>query len=133
MSRLNRVPDIPGLGFETEPNEQPNEAEALLEAFKAYQEGNQGIREQEELVRAAKEALGATLDLSPSLEEAHNGESKNRRTNILVRPTAHDAMKDLAAIQGTSFNNLINVIMDNVISENAETLEAYRAFRSKIK
>ena len=45
--------------------------------------------------------------------------------NMLFRPTAYAEFQKLAIIKQTSANDLMNTIVENVIEENAEVLEAY--------
>ena len=44
-------------------------------------------------------------------------ESKTARAQLLIRPTTKEALQQIAEEEGTSFNNLINDILDDYVEE----------------
>lgn len=54
------------------------------------------------------------------------GETHSRRTNVLFKPSTYEAMQDLAAVDRTSVNHLLNKLAEGYIQENQEKLAKFR-------
>lgn len=118
--------------------EEQQQVKDLIELVNSFQQSKETDEEAiNKLLDDVKNITGSKggITLTPSTEErvlAEGGnsrtnkkEAKTRRMNMLFRPTAYSELQKLAIIKQTSANNLMNTIVENVVDENAEVLEAY--------
>ena len=118
--------------------EEQQQVKDLIELVNSFQQSKE--TDEEAINKLLDDVKGITgskggITLTPSTEEqllAEGGnsrtnkkESKTRRMNMLFRPTAYAEFQKLAIIKQTSANDLMNTIVENVVDENAEVLEAY--------
>ena len=71
-------------------------------------------------ISAAEEQETKPRDIDPEGAQIPKGyrlvrESKNQRTQILLRPTTKQTLRDMAEEQGKSLNELINSILEDYI------------------
>lgn len=119
----------------TEEQQQVKDLIELVNSFQQSKETDEAAINK--LLDDVKNITGSKggITLTPSTEErvlAEGGnsrtnkkEKKSRRMNMLFRPTSYAEFQKLAIIKQTSANDLMNTIVENVIEENAEVLEAY--------
>lgn len=118
--------------------EEQQQVKDLIELVNSFQQSNETDEEAiNKLLDDVKNITGSKggITLTPSTEErvlAEGGnsrtnkkETKSRRMNMLFRPTAYAEFQKLAIIKQTSANDLMNTIVENIIEENTEVLEAY--------
>jgi len=118
--------------------QEQQQVKDLIELVNSFQQSKETDEEAiNKLLDDVKDIIGSKggITLTPSTEErvlAEGGnsrtnkkESKTRRMNMLFRPTSYAEFQKLAIIKQTSANDLMNTIVENVIEENAEVLEAY--------
>lgn len=141
FKNLNKDDDMLGnlLGVQPEElTEEQQQVKDLIELVNSFQQSKETDEEAiNKLLDDAKNITGSKggNSLTPSTEErvlAEGGnsrtnkkETKSRRMNMLFRPTSYAEFQKLAIIKQTSANDLMNTIVENVIEENAEVLEAY--------
>ena len=141
FKNLNKDDDMLSnlLGVQPEElTEEQQQVKDLIELVNSFQQSKETDEEAiNKLLDDVKNITGSKggITLTPSTEErvlAEGGnsrtnkkESKTRRMNMLFRPTAYAEFQKLAIIKQTSANDLMNTIVENVIEENAEVLEAY--------
>ena len=127
------------LGVEPEElTEEQQQAKELIDLVNSFQQSKETDEEAlNNLLHDAKDIVGGKggITLTPSTEErvlAEGGnsrtnkkEKKSRRMNMLFRPTSYAEFQKLAIIKQTSANDLMNTIVENIVDENAEVLEAY--------
>lgn len=147
MSKANRFKNLNAnddmlsnlLGVQPEElTQEQQQVKDLIELVNSFQQSKE--TDEEAINKLLDDVKGITgskggITLTPSTEEqllAEGGnsrtnkkESKTRRMNMLFRPTAYAEFQKLAIIKQTSANDLMNTIVENVIEENAEVLEAY--------
>lgn len=141
FKNLNKDDDMLSnlLGVQPEElTEEQQQVKDLIELVNSFQQSKETDEEAiNKLLDDVKNITGSKggITLTPSTEErvlAEGGnsrtnkkESKTRRMNMLFRPTAYSEFQKLAIIKQTSANDLMNTIVENVVDENAEVLEAY--------
>lgn len=141
FKNLNKDDDMLSnlLGVQPEElTEEQQQVKNLIELVNSFQQSKETDEEAiNKLLDDVKNITGSKggITLTPSTEErvlAEGGnsrtnkkETKSRRMNMLFRPTAYAEFQKLAIIKQTSANDLMNTIVENVIEENAEVLEAY--------
>lgn len=141
FKNLNKDDDMLSnlLGVQPEElTEEQQQVKDLIELVNSFQQSKETDEEAlNKLLHDAKDIVGSKggITLTPSTEErvlAEGGnsrtnkkESKTRRMNMLFRPTAYSEFQKLAIIKQTSANDLMNTIVENVVEDNAEVLEAY--------
>ena len=141
FKNLNKDDDMLSnlLGVQPEElTEEQQQVKNLIELVNSFQQSKETDEEAiNKLLDDVKNITGSKggITLTPSTEErvlAEGGnsrtnkkESKTRRMNMLFRPTAYAEFQKLAIIKQTSANDLMNTIVENVVDENAEVLEAY--------
>lgn len=141
FKNLNANDDMLGnlLGVQPEElTEEQQQVKNLIELVNSFQQSKETDEEAiNKLLDDAKDIVGGKggNSLTPSTEEqllagggnsrTNKKESKTRRMNMLFRPTAYAEFQKLAIIKQTSANDLMNTIVENVVDENAEVLEAY--------
>lgn len=141
FKNLNKDDDMLSnlLGVQPEElTEEQQQVKNLIELVNSFQQSKE--TDEEAINKLLDDVKGITgrkggITLTPSTEEqllAEGGnsrtnkkESKTRRMNMLFRPTAYAEFQKLAIIKQTSANDLMNTIVENVVDENAEVLEAY--------
>ena len=141
FKNLNKDDDMLSnlLGVQPEElTEEQQQVKKLIELVNSFQQSKE--TDEEAINKLLDDVKGITgskggITLTPSTEEqllAEGGnsrtnkkESKTRRMNMLFRPTAYAEFQKLAIIKQTSANDLMNTIVENVVDENAEVLEAY--------
>ena len=141
FKNLNKDDDMLSnlLGVQPEElTEEQQQVKDLIELVNSFQQSKE--TDEEAINKLLDDVKGITgskggITLTPSTEErviAEGGnsrtnkkESKTRRMNMLFRPTAYAEFQKLAIIKQTSANDLMNTIVENVVDENAEVLEAY--------
>lgn len=83
--------------------------------------------------------LNSFIDQEPTTLKAKGGrpraeaETRSRRTNVLFTPRMFGDLKDLAAVKGTSLNNLINELAEDAINANADALEKFAEAQNRVK
>ena len=142
FKNLNKDDDMLSnlLGVQPEElTEEQQQAKELINLVNSFKDADKTDEEAvNKLLADVKAIVGnerSDNKLTPSTEErviAEGGnsrtnkkETKSRRMNMLFRPTAYAEFQKLAIIKQTSANDLMNTIVENVIEENAEVLEAY--------
>lgn len=141
FKNLNKDDDMLSnlLGVQPEElTEEQQQVKDLIELVNSFQQSKETDEEAiNKLLDDVKNITGSKggITLTPSTEErvlAEGGnsrtnkkETKSRRMNMLFRPTSYAEFQKLAIIKQTSANDLMNTIVENVIEENAEVLEAY--------
>ena len=141
FKNLNKDDDMLSnlLGVQPEElTEEQQQVKDLIELVNSFQQSKETDEEAiNKLLDDVKNITGSKggITLTPSTEErvlAEGGnsrtnkkESKTRRMNMLFRPTAYSEFQKLAIIKQTSANDLMNTIVENVVEDNAEVLEAY--------
>ena len=127
----------------TEEQQQVKDLIELVNSFQQSKETDEAALNN--LLHDAKDIVGGKggITLTPSTEErvlAEGGnsrtnkkETKSRRMNMLFRPTSYAEFQKLAIIKQTSANDLMNTIVENVIEENADVLEAYDRLNDMMK
>ena len=141
FKNLNKDDDMLSnlLGVQPEElTEEQQQVKNLIELVNSFQQSKETDEEAiNKLLDDVKNITGSKggITLTPSTEErvlAEGGnsrtnkkETKSRRMNMLFRPTAYAEFQKLAIIKQTSANDLMNTIVENVVDENAEVLEAY--------
>ena len=141
FKNLNKDDDMLSnlLGVQPEElTEEQQQVKDLIELVNSFQQSKETDEEAiNKLLDDVKNITGSKggITLTPSTEErvlAEGGnsrtnkkEKKSRRMNMLFRPTSYAEFQKLAIIKQTSANDLMNTIVENVIEENAEVLEAY--------
>lgn len=141
FKNLNKDDDMLNnlLGVQPEElTEEQQQVKDLIELVNSFQQSKETDEEAiNKLLDDVKNITGSKggITLTPSTEErvlAEGGnsrtnqkETKSRRMNMLFRPTSYAEFQKLAIIKQTSANDLMNTIVENVIEENAEVLEAY--------
>ena len=141
FKNLNKDDDMLSnlLGVQPEElTEEQQQVKNLIELVNSFQQSKE--TDEEAINKLLDDVKGITgrkggITLTPSTEEqllAEGGnsrtnkkESKTRRMNMLFRPTSYAEFQKLAIIKQTSANDLMNTIVENVVDENAEVLEAY--------
>ena len=141
FKNLNKDDDMLSnlLGVQPEElTEEQQQVKDLIELVNSFQQSKE--TDEEAINKLLDDVKGITgskggITLTPSTEErvlAEGGnsrtnkkEKKSRRMNMLFRPTSYAEFQKLAIIKQTSANDLMNTIVENVIEENAEVLEAY--------
>lgn len=78
--------------------------------------------EEEQVISAADEPQETQQQEGVTIPEGYKlvKEYKTERIQLLIRPTTKAALKQMAAAQGTSLNDLINQILDKSIEEGEE-------------
>ena len=126
--------------------EEQQQVKDLIELVNSFQQSKETDEEAlNKLLDDAKDIVGGKggITLTPSTEErvlAEGGnsrtnkkETKSRRMNMLFRPTSYAEFQKLAIIKQTSANDLMNTVVENVIEENADVLEAYDRLNDMMK
>lgn len=108
---------IPGNNEVEEPQEEPKE-----ELSEEPQEESKVEPEKESSEESAnkEESSGEPVkknqsDLNQMKFKKPKEELKDKRFSLLVKPSLYNRLKDLAAEQDTSVNNVINVILESVL------------------
>lgn len=52
-------------------------------------------------------------------------EARSKRLNLLLTPSLHEGLTRIARVEGTSLNELINVVLEKHAQQNKEALEKY--------
>ena len=149
FKNLNKDDDMLSnlLGVQPEElTEEQQQVKNLIELVNSFQQSKDTDEEAlNNLLHDAKDIVGGKggITLTPSTEErvlAEGGnsrtnkkETKSRRMNMLFRPTSYAEFQKLAIIKQTSANDLMNTIVENVIEENADVLEAYDRLNDMMK
>ena len=56
-------------------------------------------------------------------------ETKAKRLNLLIRPTIMEALRKIAVVERTSVNDIINKIVEEYVTENADKITKYEQAR----
>lgn len=60
-------------------------------------------------------------------------ETRSHRTNILMTPSVYADLKDMATIEGTSVNQILNVLAQDYLRKNSSRLSDYRKAMQTLK
>lgn len=64
---------------------------------------------------------------APAVTEDYKRERKSIRVNLLFKPSVKRNIEKLATMQQTSINDLIGVVMEQYIEDNAEMINRYNS------
>lgn len=85
----------------------------------------------------SKTAVQSFIDPAPATSSSKGGrpriegETRSRRVNILMEPSKAYDLKNLAALNRTSVNNLINGLVEAYINENRKALDQFKNLDAK--
>ena len=145
LASSQKLNSLLGVTPEEEITEEEATFKAIQEAFKQV-DSNSNKEEITAFINELKDILGTLkggMVLNPSTEEKNATEGRNsrtnekekkeRRANLLFRPSSYDDFGKLATIRNTSINDLMNTIVENTVNDNADILEAYDKLNQQIK
>lgn len=61
-----------------------------------------------------------------------DGETRSKRTNVLFKPSTFNDLQELAALQSTSMNSIINDLVIQYIAANQDNLDKYRQLKAQL-
>jgi len=71
-------------------------------------------------------------DYTHNTEATQTAETKSKRLNLLIQPSALEPLKKIAYMHQTSANDLINTLIRDYVTAQAEALEEYdRIFKDR--
>lgn len=107
---LDSVQEENAMAFITVPGN--NEEESSEESVNTEEEESKAESEKESSGEPVKKNQS---DLNQMKFKKPEEELKDKRFSLLIKPSLYNRLKDLAEEEGTSVNNVINVILESVL------------------
>ena len=120
---LDSVQEENAMAFITVPGNnkiEESQKESKVEPEEKPSEESVNTEEEESKAESEKESSGEPVkknqsDLNQMSFKKPKEEAKDKRFSLLIKPSLYNRLKDLAAEQDTSVNNVINVILESVL------------------
>lgn len=108
-------------------------AEDILDFDEETVEEEKIIEEKKQTKKPAKKKTQTKKINEPQKVEKTKKELKSERINLLVRPTTYNEIKKIAYMKQKSINELLNMIMEEIITKEKNTVEKYNQIFSEKK